>query len=333
MPDISQITLPSGTTYDIKDAVARQAMSSYTKYLGVTTTALAEDATTNPIVIGGESVTAPTGGIATYQKKEFIFNGTKWQEFGDLSSLGALAYKSSASGSYTPAGTVSKPTFTGTAGNVSVSGTPTGSVTLAAATSGTGLLDITPGGTVTQPTFTGTEGTVSVSHAAMTGNISLIDAPAGAGYDLTPAGTVSQPTTTVTLNTTTVNSITAVGSLPSLTTSVENENLTISFSPGTLPTKGSNQTVATTVKSATTTQPTFTGTTKKVVGTATIDAFTCTGSFTPEGTVSQPTFSGTSKKIKATFSGNATTSTGSFTPEGTVSQPTFSGTAATISVS
>jgi len=46
-------------------------------------------------------------------------------------------------GSYTPAGTVSKPNFTGSAVDISVSGTPAG--------------------TVSQPTFTGTQGTVTVS--------------------------------------------------------------------------------------------------------------------------------------------------------------------------
>ena len=54
MPDISKITLPSGNTYDLKDAGARSLISqlqSYTDYLGVTTTALVDGSTTNPIVI------------------------------------------------------------------------------------------------------------------------------------------------------------------------------------------------------------------------------------------------------------------------------------------
>ena len=69
-------------------------------YLGVTTTALTDGATTNPITINGEQVTAKKGNIANYGSKEFIFNGTAWQEFGDLSALGALAYKDSATGSF-----------------------------------------------------------------------------------------------------------------------------------------------------------------------------------------------------------------------------------------
>ena len=94
MPDISKVTLPSGSVYDIKDAVARAAIADlqgFTKFLGTTTTALTDGSTTNPITINGESVTAVAGDIALYGNKEFIFNGTAWNEFGDLSALGDLA--------------------------------------------------------------------------------------------------------------------------------------------------------------------------------------------------------------------------------------------------
>lgn len=126
MADISKITLPSGSTYNLKDQGARDlidALESYSSYLGVTTTAITDGATTNPITIGGESVTAKKGSIVNYGSKEFIFNGTAWQEFGDLSALGALAYKDSASGSFTPAGTVSQPTFTGSSSSVTITAT------------------------------------------------------------------------------------------------------------------------------------------------------------------------------------------------------------------
>ena len=106
-PEISQITLPSGTTYDIKDSVARSAIASNITYVGVTTTALTDQATTNPIQVNGESYTATKGNLVVYDHKEFLFDGTKWDELGDLTGLGDLAYKDSASGSYTPQGTVS----------------------------------------------------------------------------------------------------------------------------------------------------------------------------------------------------------------------------------
>ena len=115
MADISKLKFPGDSTvYNIKDADARDrisALESYTEYLGVTSTPLSDGASTNPIVIAGVSVTAKKGEIANYGSKEFIWNGSIWQEFGDLSALGSLAYKNSASGTYTPQGSVAAPTI------------------------------------------------------------------------------------------------------------------------------------------------------------------------------------------------------------------------------
>lgn len=116
---ISQIVLPvdisgvmTDTTFDIKDAYARQAIEDLGNalyWVGITTTALTDGDTTNPITVGGESVTVKLGGLAQYisqgQPLEFVWNGTMWQQFG-YSNLGALAFKSSAQGTYTPAGSV-----------------------------------------------------------------------------------------------------------------------------------------------------------------------------------------------------------------------------------
>lgn len=112
---LSKLTLPtnvSGTItdveYTLKDAEARQMIQDLGNalyWIGVTTTALTDGATTNPIVVLGEDVTARTGAVASYDGLEFVFNGTAWQAFGHA-NFGALAFKSSASGSYTPAGTV-----------------------------------------------------------------------------------------------------------------------------------------------------------------------------------------------------------------------------------
>ena len=104
-PYISKVRLPgSNSYYYIKDAAAREAIEALmgsTAFLGVTTTPLTDQCTTNPIVIDGESVTAVNGNIAIYEDStthssaEFIFNGTKWYKFGDLGILGQLAYKDS----------------------------------------------------------------------------------------------------------------------------------------------------------------------------------------------------------------------------------------------
>lgn len=194
MADLKKITLPSGTTYNLVDQGARDliaALEGSTAWLGVTTTPLTDGATTNPITVGGESVTAKTGSMVAYNKKEFVFDGTKWQEFGDLSALGDLAYKDSAAGSYTPAGTVSTPTVTLTpttdtvtpinsVGTLPTVSMPVFSATVAnetltlgwtegtytAGTLPTKGSDVTVvtgvSATASQPTFTGTGATITV---------------------------------------------------------------------------------------------------------------------------------------------------------------------------
>ncbi len=107
MPDISRITLPSGITYNIKDSVARASISGGIQLKGTTTTVLTDESTTNPIRIDGELYTAVSQDAVFYGKKEFIFDGTKWHEFGDMSGLGDLAVKDNASGDFTPSGSIS----------------------------------------------------------------------------------------------------------------------------------------------------------------------------------------------------------------------------------
>ena len=201
MAEISKITLPSGTTYDLKDATARsqiEALSNYTAYAGVTTSALTDGSTTNPIVVNNENVTATTGMICTYGSKEFIWNGSAWQEFGDLSALGDLAYADTASGSYTPAGSVSA-SFTGSSSPVSIT------VDRANANShnDNNWKDITTTGTISGTTFTGASmtstgtftpsGSVSLTNSNQTATVS----PASSGTaTYTPAGNITGTTFT-----------------------------------------------------------------------------------------------------------------------------------------
>lgn len=182
-PEVSQITLPSGNSYALKDAQARedieilrQSISGGVSFIGETSTALSDQDTTNPIIINGVSTTVISGNVVYHGTKEFLYDGTKWIEFGDLGGLGALAYKSSASGSFTPSGSISKP-------NISV--TPT------------------------------------------SGSIEPID---------------------------------SVGVLPTFTATVASEVLTLSYSQGSLPTKGTAVTVLTGVSAELDSTPTFTGT-------------------------------------------------------------------------
>lgn len=254
MPQIDHITLPSGTTYEICDSTARASQAGAIIIRGATTTALADEATTNPITINGESYTAEANDAVFYAKKEFVFDGTYWHEFGDMSGLGDLAQKDTASGNYTPEGTVSQPTFSGNSLSSTGTFTPSGSISATDNASG----NYQPAGSVSAPS-------ISVKTAGSTASVTPID---------------------------------SVGSLPSLTMTVSNGTLEISFSQGSLPSAGSPVTVKT--------------------GDAVYEA-------------SAPSFTGT--KVQLGFTGTEGSVSVSGTPSGTVSQPTFSGTAATITVS
>lgn len=55
-------------------------------YMGITTTPLYENATTNPILINGVETYAENAYWAVYNSVDYIFNGTIWQEFMDMSN-------------------------------------------------------------------------------------------------------------------------------------------------------------------------------------------------------------------------------------------------------
>lgn len=183
MADISKITLPSGTTYDIKDAVARMNQSGAMHYLGITSTAITDGSTTATITIDGQTVTlgeSDSGAVVIYGENEFVWNGTKWQEFGSTGSLKALAFKDSATGAYTPQGTCSGTSVTLATTTVN-SITDVGALPSLTMSVSNEILTIafsqgslpTKGGdttvatgtvsSVTQPTFTGTAATIEVS--------------------------------------------------------------------------------------------------------------------------------------------------------------------------
>lgn len=54
------------------------------KYIGVSSTAISDGSTTNPITINGVSVTAVAGNVVFYNDNEFVFDGTTWEQFGSV---------------------------------------------------------------------------------------------------------------------------------------------------------------------------------------------------------------------------------------------------------
>ena len=233
---------------------------------------------------------------------------------------------------YAPAGTVSKPTFTGSAVD---SGAPVGTTSVA---TGTHTHTIVAEGTVTIDVGDGT------TNYTPSGKVTI--------NSYQPEGTVSTPTITVTPNTTTIQPVSNVGSLPTWygTYDSDTQDLEISFSAGALPTLGTAKTLVTSIKSATSTQPTFTGTSKaptgsftgtgvelvadfegasvdtaSITGTANVASATHKHSVTAAGTVSQPTFTGTEATI-TTPTPKGTVTIVEAEANGTVSKPTFTGT-------
>ena len=58
--------------------------------VGETTTPLTDGSTTNPIVVDGQSYTAQPNDAVIYGNKEFLYTGTRWIEFGDVSEITAV---------------------------------------------------------------------------------------------------------------------------------------------------------------------------------------------------------------------------------------------------
>lgn len=380
MADISQIKLPSGTTYDIKDAYARSQITALGNPFTYT---VSTNAATTPAGVvahyGSSDVTGTLAASASTENKIYLVpevgasagsyneyitikvgSAYQWEKIGSTAAdFGTLAGKNGVSVEYTkanaatgassaansgnasiqPAGTVSTPTFTGTTATITVSGTPTGSVSIAIDASGK-TKNYTPAGTVTQPSFTGTAATIeisgsvsgtavgahtftpagSVSKPSWTGTTATLkhtvtQGSVSASGSFTPAGTVSKPSITLTPTTTSIYAIDSVGTLPSHNAdshtntgfSVSNELLTITdgsftsgtFSAGSLPTK------------KTTAVNAYTGLTAALAA--------------------NPTFTGSAGavSVSGTTSGVAVDDH-SYTPAGSVGTPTFTGTEVTL---
>lgn len=294
---VSQLTIPdsNGTgsiTYDIKDAQARTDINTlYTlieggvEFIGIIAPSPAHQIfdgdTTNPITVkdgaSTKSITATAGNIVFQDTNEFIWDGSTWRAFGEATGLKAFAFADTGSTSYTPAGSVSQPTFTGSSSSVTITATdnesgnyqPKGTVSKPTFTgtkvkiSGT----VTPSGDVSQPEFTGTgvrlvTGNIAVpktytTTTATTENKTATVSAASGTATYTPGGTVSQPTF-----------------------SGDSNNVSISVAAD----SNGNYTPGGTVS-----QPTFAGTKVQISGTT-----------TAAGTVSKPSFTGTAATITVT---------------------------------
>ena len=77
-------------SYDGSAAVTIEAsdlgLASAMLFLGTTTTAITDGATTNPVVLGGSNKTVTAGNVVLYGSKEFVWTGRAWEELGNEGS-------------------------------------------------------------------------------------------------------------------------------------------------------------------------------------------------------------------------------------------------------
>ena len=257
----SYISVINNGTTDlyIKDAEAQQAISDLQKsvtgamhFIGEASslTPLSDGAATGPWTIDDKEYIAsgtPTtgqyllkaGDAAIYGAKEFVWNGSAWKEYGDMSSLKSLAYKDASD--IETAGSTSQnlvvTTITGVSGSTTVTGVD-GSTSV-----------------------TGVDGSTSVYGCGE--NTTVHDTPTLVTSNIYGCGDNTTVHDTPTLNTSSIYgcgenatvhdtpSLTS-GTLPSMTYDSTNEKLT--FGAGAFPTivAGTAVTVATKASEATT---------------------------------------------------------------------------------
>lgn len=187
---ISQITLPSGNTYKIKDSEVREQLALLSQdltgalvFVGLSETELVDGSELAKITVGGAEHTAEVGDVVIYGKKEFVFtSANKWVELGDFgdlqAQLGELAYLNTAEASYKPEGTVSL-----TAADFTVISRGTAKIN----------------GEISQPTFTGEENqTINVAGEAqfikdITSTFTGTEGDVSVNGTVTAAGEISKP--------------------------------------------------------------------------------------------------------------------------------------------
>ena len=264
-PTIDRVTLPSGSTYYLKDKEARELiaeLSNATHFIGVTTTELTDGCTTNPITISGESVTAVSGDIVIYGSDEFIFTDSttpaSWARFGStiIDQLGDFAFVDTGTVTIQPKGSnaSSSVTFSGRTTDVVLGETTTftnstSAVSFGAHTTATALASTV---TATVPKTSSTTKYIS----ATVGNVAIgvsdsASAITALGTPSTQKFVKSYPGVTNKLVTTSIPNVTnagTVGTAASWSASVSDENLVFTWTantPTTPPTLGTAITAAT----------------------------------------------------------------------------------------
>lgn len=322
-------------------------LASAMKFLGTTDTQIVDGSKTNPVILSGTTVTVSAGNVVLYGNKEFVWTSAgAWEELGNEGSYKvtqAAVASPSASGSATAFIDIitqdANGKITATKKDVPVMGAATASAagssglvptptagqqnrflrgdatwqaishsTVGASSSGhTHKVTHTPAGSVSSA-FTGS----SVNSGSPSATTAV--ATSSHGHTFTPSGTISTPKFTgsqvssaTPSATTIIYQIASVGSLPSLSGTVSNRCLTLSWSAGSTPTRSqiavpTSTHIHTVTASGTVSAPTFTGTTDTTGapnGTITVASSGHVHAVTAKGSVSS-SFSGTAATLTTT---------------------------------
>lgn len=105
--NITSATITSALGFTPLSQTDIEGLSGAMHYMGSTTVtpAITDGSATVPSDVYPTGTPA-NGDVIISGEQEFVWNGTKWQEFGSTGSLKALAFKDNATGSYTPSGTL-----------------------------------------------------------------------------------------------------------------------------------------------------------------------------------------------------------------------------------
>lgn len=376
MADISILNV-QGATYNIKDATARTQITNLQNsltggmhFIGEAlqfnaaspvyiktgnTTALCYYTGTKPtattIVIGGVTYTLTykllsAGDVVISGQLEFIWSDADntFHEFGSTGSLKALAFKDTASASYTPKGTI---TSTPAKTNKTLSHTVTqGSVSASASYKPAGTITLGTNNTASfVKSYPGASGKLVVTTIHDTPNAVMGKIERGSVNHITQTSKQKLVTTTISgVSGSTSASKASANSFNGLTASFSGETLTltansISFTDVTVPVAQTEKTVATGSISAS-------GSGASVVSDVTTESFSLIADITLEGEQQDNLLidikEGTAKTVatgtvnaqgtgSAVLTGLGTPTTG--TALTSIGTPTFNGTQATINVS
>ena len=112
--NITGATITSALGYTPLAQTDIEGLTGAMHYVGSTTATVTNGSTTKPSDITGTGASGAlaSGDVVISGENEFVWNGSKWQEFGSTGSLKALAFKDNATASYQPAGslTITLPT-------------------------------------------------------------------------------------------------------------------------------------------------------------------------------------------------------------------------------